>query len=373
MKAAILCLCLAVAYAQDTTVAAPTDAPTSGAASVWMNATAAPTETCFDKKDCTKNNMDSCIGLYRPYAEENCARWCGFCQRPEDINPPCKNAIDICANYPQDLCTNDQYRLFVEENCRLYCNATDPKWCDFRPRYIQALEKAPATTVDPNVATQAPHPDCVDKLDVCWTEPDSSCFGLYEPWSRANCPFRCGFCDVKPACVDEQLYCALYGPDLCTNSNFTAFARKNCRKTCNMCALPVRPSDVPVTDPGQGGVIVAPPSQTGQVNPVLNTTGNGDQGLPGGMDLVGQKATFIIQGAPFSDPNVCFYKGKARALNSFWYDGCDYMCQCFDPARNRVICTERCVRWGTLPDKLAGECSLIKEADDCCEKIECNA
>merc|ERR1712154_132375 len=159
-------------------------------------------------------------------------------------------------------CSTHEFRVFVKENCIAFCNQ-----CDFRPRYIKAQEAAAGTTTSTPAVTQQPHPNCTDNDEAkCFSVKNDDCFGMYEPWARANCPFRCGFCAVKPACIDEINYCSQYG-DFCTNPDYSGFARQNCRKFCNMCDLPVRPAGQVAPVPGSmTGPVVAPPS-SGNVDP----------------------------------------------------------------------------------------------------------
>lgn len=36
--------------------------------------------------------------------------------------------------------------------------------------------------------------DCTDKQPNCYAYSNDKCGGIYEPWARVNCPYRCGFC-----------------------------------------------------------------------------------------------------------------------------------------------------------------------------------
>jgi len=360
--------------------------------------------SCADKKACDTQEISACIGIYAPYAKANCARWCGYCQHPDDLNRQCVDKINNCKEYPSDLCTNHAYRTFVEDNCLAFCDA-----CDFRPRYIKAQEQAAGATTAPPSVTQQPHPNCTDNDEArCFAVKNEDCFGIYEPWAHANCPFRCGFCDVKPACIDEINYCKQYG-DFCTNPSYIGFARQRCRKYCNMCDLPQRPAGQAAPSPGSvTGPVVAPPSagnQGGDPNKVPDAQGtgspagtNGPAGPTNGSagptnagatsgpagptstiditdaDEIGSKRTYVFQNPPYQGPikGVCYFQGKVRTLNSRWFDGCKFQCTCFDAEKNRVICTERCTKWAPLPDVLKDDCKLVKEADDCCDKFECS-
>merc|ERR1712223_49795 len=393
LSGALICAAvLVLSNAQDTPAAPPQ--PTAPAATGDPN--------CADKRDCSTQEIDSCIGIYAPYAKQNCARWCGYCQHPDDLNQKCEDKINNCAQYNSDLCTNHEFRVFVKENCIAFCNQ-----CDFRPRYIKAQEAAAGTTTSTPAVTQQPHPNCTDNDEAkCFSVKNDDCFGMYEPWARANCPFRCGFCAVKPACIDEINYCSQYG-DFCTNPDYSGFTRQNCRKFCNMCDLPVRPAGQVAPSPGSmTGPVVAPPSSGNTPNKVPGTSGTGSPagtagptnpgatnpgatngpagptnpaaGPTGTLDItdadeIGNKKTYVFQNPPYPlVKGVCFFQGKVRTLNSRWFDGCKYSCTCFDAEKNRVICTDRCTTWNPLPKVLQDDCQLVKEADDCCSKFECN-
>merc|ERR1712241_1362516 len=199
---------------------APTDAPTDAATTV-----VAADPNCQDKQDnCNRYELYNCIGIYEGWAKENCPRYCGYCINPNDTNRVCEDKIPNCNEYQGDTCTDPQYRIFAEDSCAKFCNK-----CDFRPRYIRALELAPKTTASPVVTSAAPSSGCKDIADYCWNEPDENCFGIYGPWARVNCPFRCGFCPEKPQCVDEIKFCAQFGMDVCTDPQYQGWARKNCR------------------------------------------------------------------------------------------------------------------------------------------------
>jgi len=95
-----------------------------------------------------------------------------------------------------------------------------------------------SSVAPPTVAPVLPgNPDkgCRDEYHNCWDQPDENCQGIYEPWARDHCAYRCGYCPEKPACVDEIRYCHQYDPAVCTDVHFLGWARKNCRKMCKMC------------------------------------------------------------------------------------------------------------------------------------------
>ncbi|XP_060603158.1 integumentary mucin C.1-like isoform X2 [Ruditapes philippinarum] len=76
--------------------------------------------------------------------------------------------------------------------------------------------------------------DCRDMLDTCDYYEDSACTGLYEPWARAHCALRCGYCDYSPPCYDRLTYCSLYELDTACG-DYRGWARYNCKRSCSMC------------------------------------------------------------------------------------------------------------------------------------------
>lgn len=372
-----------------TTIASGPSTPsaTSGPAMV-------PSEDCLNKIDnCRLYGQSGCTGIYASWAKANCPRYCGICIHPNDTKIECVDNIDNCNEYGADFCTLKNYRIFAEDNCRKHCNL-----CDSAIRaggQAAGSDQAPnLITGSPDTASVAPNAtECKDTVDYCYTEPDKNCFGIYEPWSRAHCPFRCGFCDEKPKCEDELSYCSQYDATAC--ASFMGWARKNCRKTCNLCALPVRPTtDAPPA--GSGAVTTASSgSGTGNNTPAVpnivsggstpipnpgssatpkptNVSGGNVQGsinTPDGTILTGTIRTHIIMGSPSVLPGACSYKGENYQQDLSWYDGCDYTCNCLDSKSNRIICTDRCNVW-SASIKIPG-CSWIKEAGQCCERLEC--
>ncbi|GFN83440.1 kielin/chordin-like protein isoform x2 [Plakobranchus ocellatus] len=220
---AFACSCQAVDKRQDASTSAP--------AATTMAGTTVDRADCLDKAaDCRRSGAEGCQGIYEPYARANCARYCGFCINPEDLNKECKDKIDNCDEYQADLCTNPLYTIFAEDNCQKFCNL-----CNSGPRPV--FTGTTSSSINP-AATDPTNTSCADKVNYCWSEPDANCFGIYEPWSKVNCPFRCGFCDEKPKCEDLLTYCAQYDSSVCTDDYYAGWARKNCRATCNLCAHP---------------------------------------------------------------------------------------------------------------------------------------
>ncbi|RUS80905.1 hypothetical protein EGW08_011341 [Elysia chlorotica] len=362
---ALSCTLHTIIYGQDTT-SAPMDTNTTAASGM------VPSADCLDKVDtCRASGAEGCKGIYEPYARKNCPRYCGYCINPDDLQKECKDKIDNCDEYQADLCTNSFFAIFAEDNCQKFCNL-----CDAGPRPVFSGTTA-STSVNPGVLDPS-NSSCADKVDYCWSEPDVNCFGIYEPWSKVNCPFRCGFCDEKPKCEDLLTYCSQYDSATCTDDYYGGWARKNCRKTCNLCAVPTRPPfdpNAPVVTPNPDGSNPKPPSAQDPTPPsaAVSEKSTLPPSNPGvdGAEVGGTRTTYIIQGPPPKIPGTCLYKGDSHPQDKNWYDGCDFTCNCFDAANNRIVCTQRCIQWDALPASLTG-CSLVQEPGDCCKRLECN-
>ncbi|VDI21864.1 Hypothetical predicted protein [Mytilus galloprovincialis] len=172
-------------------------------------------EQCGDKLDnCFNYDDNQCVGKYAPWAKINCAYRCGYC--PGNF-PPCEDKIDYC-KLVSYACSDNQYSGFVRLNCRKTCNKCT---------------------------------GCVDTKDNCWNYDDSKCLGIYSPWAKLNCPYRCGYCPEnvlflanlrlspdKPPCVDKIPNCDEYPADVCTDTFYSGWCRINCRKYCNKCDVP---------------------------------------------------------------------------------------------------------------------------------------
>ncbi|GFR58958.1 protein jagged-1b-like isoform X4 [Elysia marginata] len=279
-----------------------------------------PSADCLDKVDtCRASGAEGCKGIYEPYARKNCPRYCGYCVNPDDLQKECKDKIDNCDEYQDDLCTNSFFSIFAEDNCQKFCNL-----CDSGPRPVftgtTTASVNPGKLVDQtnwayvffsDGAVVADNSSCADQVDYCWSEPDVNCFGIYEPWSRVNCPFRCGFCTEKPKCEDLLTYCAQYDPSTCTDDYYAGWSRKNCRATCNLCALPTRPPvdpNAPVVTPNPDGSNPKPPSAQTVTPP--SASGSSQSTLPpsnpgvDGAQVGGTRTTFIIQGPQTKIPGV---------------------------------------------------------------------
>ncbi|XP_046585113.1 uncharacterized protein LOC124292110 [Haliotis rubra] len=79
-----------------------------------------------------------CGGQYEEWASYNCAKTCGYCDKkgfviphfPYTVTQPvpsqqCVDEIPNCKEYGQSVCTDSQYKTWVQDNCASYCNLCD--------------------------------------------------------------------------------------------------------------------------------------------------------------------------------------------------------------------------------------------------------
>ncbi|XP_071136747.1 uncharacterized protein [Mytilus edulis] len=193
-------------------------------------------EQCGDKLDnCFNYDDNECVGKYAPWAKINCAYRCGYC--PGNF-PPCEDKIDYCKQLVSDACSDNQYSGFVRLNCRKTCNKCTVPALTFvnnNSTLVPSTELSQTKTNALNTAEQTNVTGCVDTKDNCWNYDDSKCLGIYSPWAKLNCPYRCGYCPDKPPCVDKIPNCDEYPANVCT---YSGWCRINCRKYCNKCDVP---------------------------------------------------------------------------------------------------------------------------------------
>ncbi|XP_045192544.2 CCN family member 2-like [Mercenaria mercenaria] len=151
---------------------------------------------------------------------------------------------------------------------------------------------------------------CSDSLDNCAAYPKSVCSDPnYQAWAKENCKAYCNLCssgssgggtpplpDTSSGCSDKLSDCSGYGPSAC--QNYQQWAQENCANTCNMCS-----------SSGGGG----------------SPTGNG-----GGMT---------------GTSSGCVYNGQLYQQGQTWKDACKYNCECVDGTSGKYQCSALCLTW----------------------------
>ncbi|XP_060580119.1 mucin-2-like isoform X2 [Ruditapes philippinarum] len=196
------------------------------------------TEACRDTVDnCAMYGKTACeSGVYRPWAKAHCSVFCGFCV-PVTLTPfHCQDKLANCKEFDGgDLCTADSYFAWARENCFNYCGF--PPCGNNTGIVVTTTADAPSSAVLEHNSTDS---NCTDKLDNCISYPDEKCVGIYEPWARSQCAYRCGYCEDFLPCEDANPDCDKFPPESCTRDSFKGWARQNCRQFCNMCARPTQ-------------------------------------------------------------------------------------------------------------------------------------
>nr|XP_022340913.1 putative tyrosinase-like protein tyr-3 isoform X3 [Crassostrea virginica] len=98
--------------------------------------TTLPPPPCVDKiKICGRYGQSACTS-YKPWAQDNCRNFCRYCTQEQLLivdskttttttlatpPKPCADKIPHCDVYNDDICTNEKYRSWAEENCPVYC------------------------------------------------------------------------------------------------------------------------------------------------------------------------------------------------------------------------------------------------------------
>ncbi|XP_045192545.2 CCN family member 2-like [Mercenaria mercenaria] len=153
---------------------------------------------------------------------------------------------------------------------------------------------------------------CSDSLDNCAAYPKSVCSDPnYQAWAKDNCKSYCNLCssgssgggtpplpDTSSGCSDKLSDCSAYDPSAC--QNYQQWAQDNCANTCNMCSK---------SSGGGGG----------------GATGNG-----GGFT---------------GSSSGCVYNGQLYQQGQTWKDACKYNCECVDGTSGKYQCSALCLTW----------------------------
>ncbi|XP_064650357.1 A disintegrin and metalloproteinase with thrombospondin motifs 6-like [Lineus longissimus] len=171
---------------------------------------------CFDTVDCTSYDANVCTD-YADWAGVNCRKSCGLCT---DVTTPtlqdeCKDSLDTCGKYNKRVCKD--HPQWAEDKCKRYCglcgNSTDV-----------------AQTSGP----------CKD-VEICDAYKQSDCKD-YEEWGQLNCRKFCGFCiepTRKKEVCEDLLDCPRYNIDICHSETYAIWATHNCKRYCKVCKVDI--------------------------------------------------------------------------------------------------------------------------------------
>lgn len=248
------------------TVVHPTDVVPSRPSEVNKPTLGQTNETaseCDDKKDNCFNYDDSkCLGIYAPWAKDNCALRCGYCPGKK---PPCVDNIAYCNEYSDDICTSSGYAGWARTNCRKYCNLCEvPYHGNDTINETSQTTKTFATTTSPGTAHVTPSTEhitpphgntgepvrqtttlfpvlptgvaCQDVRNDCDNYDQEACNGVFKVWAMTNCARRCGYCTNEGTpCMDYE-NCGHLPHTLCTAVEYRDIATTSCRKFCGLCS-----------------------------------------------------------------------------------------------------------------------------------------
>jgi len=88
-------------------------------AAAYGMTTDASVDACDDdgNTDCWSRPDIDCFGIYEPWSRVHCPLRCGFCGR----DPPCEDKLEYCAQFEDNTCVDDNFRLWARVNCRKHC------------------------------------------------------------------------------------------------------------------------------------------------------------------------------------------------------------------------------------------------------------
>jgi len=300
--------------------------------------------SCTDKvSNCAAYTQSVCTNSdYSQWVTENCPKYCNKCSTGGTVFQPatyapapvsggstCVDKQADCASYGQSVCTNSDYTQWVKDNCPKFCNQCGGSTGgNPAPVVTNPISSGTCADVSSNCAmlNQASH--------IC------SDAGA-KIYAQQNCAMTCNMCSSggtpmistggntggTTTCADSLSNCALYGQDMCSNSDYTQWAQENCAKFCGLC-----------------------------------TSGSGSVPMPSGGSTGGG-------GTITGSSSGCYYKSKLHQQGETWQDGCDYDCTCIDGATGKYSCTDLCVTWN-LPDV----CHMNPpQAGLCCSTPSCPA
>ncbi|XP_025115701.1 uncharacterized protein LOC112577005 [Pomacea canaliculata] len=381
--------------------------------------TAAP---CVDVDSDCSSYADSVCTSYTSWAQQHCARRCGFCHG-EKVEVPCVNKVNNCESYGSDVCTGT-YHDWAMENCPRFCgfcgadSATlgfynkcmykgrqyvqNEKWvdgCDYEcvcedssTGFYRCYNRCPVYYDLPSSCTLVGVPgECCLKpvcdfrqelsvqevapgrkvnaqgIEVC--EYQGLQYYQDQTWD-VGCDFRCTCVDTSRGFYRCQSYCPTY-PALPSMCRLT-------QKAGQCCMEPVCEFN----------------TQTGSFTGYGTISGRGVETRPQGgetcQDVLVDCAHYGVDActqytswarnncakfcgfcsldtvAPGAD-DFCYYNGKKYSQGQKWDIDCDTQCTCEKAVYGYYRCVQRCAVYLNLP---AG-CSTVKKVGECCQSVEC--
>ncbi|XP_060600216.1 uncharacterized protein LOC132753729 isoform X4 [Ruditapes philippinarum] len=355
---------------------------------------------CIDKDaNCVRYPKGTCNDhQYAGWAQDNCAKFCGFC-KTNAVPTPGPN--DYCVyngnSYRQGqrwddgcdlecVCENAQYGFYrCQKKCadvvnlplgckqvktqgaccpKIECSGTSGSFTGSQtvpgtiggyPVPSPMMTPAPGQTLAPGMVPTAQPGVITGALNGCLYK--GTLYSAGRRWDDG--------CDYTCVCNDAST-----GQYKCT-PKCPSF--NNLPATCHMQDNPNDPCcQQPVCTPGTGtgtsgsGVVPIPTygkGFTGYGRPVMPSIGTGTGGM-NPTPMPGQPGVTIT-----GTGRGCAYNGKIYGQGQTWDQGCAYRCECIDANAGQYRCTERCTAYTNIPS----QCRLITDPNDaCCKTINCD-
>ncbi|XP_041376891.1 uncharacterized protein LOC121389362 [Gigantopelta aegis] len=380
-------------------------------------------DVCADKLDnCATFGKNVCTE-YKPWADDNCKRFCGICHPLHtDPPPPCVDKKTDCDKYGSDMCTT--FGPWAHDNCMKFCGFCDPnksstgyygqcyyggkayshgeKWedgCDYQcicedgktGRY-RCFNKCPVYYDLPNDCTLVHSPGecclkpvCNFKQHLEITEgsgegktPTGISVCLYsnkqyyqdQSW-EVDCDYKCRCIDAQHGTYQCQAYCPTY-----TNLPVNCRLQKNPGKCCAEphCEFNQQTGSFIGRGSTSGiGSVQHPTAAPACENVLPNCEQYGKSSCIG--PYVGwakgncrKYCDYCVSGNPTPSPtDSCYFGGKTYHQGDKWSSGCDTQCVCENAIYGYYRCTNTCPVYNNLP---LG-CKAEKKAGDCCEHVTC--
>ncbi|KAK3786239.1 hypothetical protein RRG08_064498 [Elysia crispata] len=326
-----------------------TTAPAAGVASP---------QPCVDKlSNCGYYSKDTCND-YRPWAEEHCAKFCGFCT-VDDQATPCADQLD-CSGYPVSVCTDPNYLAWNTVNC--------PRYCGLCRECRHVLYHNTCLADNRGLCRECRH---VLYHNTCLADNRGLCRECRHVLYHNTC-----LADNRGLCREcrHVLYhntCLADNRGLCRECRHVLY-HNTCladnRGLCRECRHVLYHNTCLADNRGL----------CRECRHVLyhNTCLADNRGLCRECRHVLYHNTCLADNRglcpetsePLGYYGQCFYKGMAYSHGEKWLDGCDYECVCEDGHSGQYSCYNRCPVYQDLPR----DCTLITVPGECCLKPVCD-
>ncbi|XP_046585152.1 uncharacterized protein LOC124292144 [Haliotis rubra] len=378
-------------------------------------------DTCQDKlTNCDEYEESACVD-YKPWATENCARFCKICTPLYTVTEECKDSLDNCKMYGADVC--QKFAPWAHTNCRQYCGfcadassgfygqcfykgkvyKQGDRWddgCDYEcvcesgnTGKYRCYNKCPIYNDLPSQCTLVVTPGQCCLKPVCNFQQkvttntgsgigktptgisvcvyDGKQYYQDESW-EVGCDFKCSCINAQQGVYSCQSYCPTY---------------RNLPSSCHLTKAPGMCCETPSCDFNQ---------QVGSFSGSGATSGIGSSTTPKktspcedvlpncnmydatsckapyrqwAVDNCKKTCNLCENGLTKPGPNdVCIYDGNTYHQGEAWRVSCDLECVCEQATFGYYRCSNKCPTYNNIPNG----CYTKKKAGDCCETVVCD-